>query len=186
LEWIAGTLLTGLAAFLATNLDGLFLTAALLSNPASRPRDVVVGTYAGIAFLVAVSAAASLVSLVVPARVIALLGLLPLAIGLKQLWQGRGGEEPPPFRQGMLAVAGINVAFGGDNIGVYTPLFAASPAHAMVLYSAVFAFLTGLLVYAAYRLVTHPGLGAPVRRYGPPLVPWVLIALGAWILLRGL
>jgi cadmium resistance protein CadD (predicted permease) len=182
LESIAGTLLTGLAVFAATNVDGLFLTAALLSSPATRLRDVVAGTYAGIGVLYGLSALGSLVSLIVPAGYIALLGLVPIALGLKQLL-GKGiAEQAMPAKHGVVAVAAINIAAGGDNIGVYTPLFAASSGPAIALYAALFAVLTAVLCWAAHRLVTHPALGAPVRRYGPRLVPWVLIALGVWIL----
>lgn len=170
--------------FAATNIDGLFLTVALLSDRSLRARDVVLGTYAGIGALYGVSAAASLVSLVVPPQAIALLGLVPIAIGVRQLWRPLAGAEPGvPARHGVLAVAAINVAFGGDNIGVYTPVFAASPGGAIAVCGAVFAVLTGLWCYAAHHLVNHPSLGAPVRRYGPRAVPFVLIALGLWVLL---
>jgi cadmium resistance protein CadD (predicted permease) len=181
LESIAGTALTGAAVFAATNVDGLFITAALLSARSTRPRDVVLGTYAGIGALYALSAVGSLVSLVIPPGAVRLLGLVPIALGLGQLLR-KSEETGAPAGHGVLAVAGINVAAGGDNIGVYTPLFAVSPGHAIALYGVVFAVLTGLLCYAAHRLVTHPALGAPVRRYGPRVVPWVLIALGVWIL----
>lgn len=184
MESIAAAVVSGFAVYAATNFDGLFLTAALLSDPSTRARDVVVGTYAGIAALYGISAAASLVSLVIPPGAIALLGVLPIAIGVKQILQGMApAAERLPAKHGPLAVAGINVAFGADNVGVYTPLFAASPGHAIVLYGAVFAVLTALLCYTAHCLVNHPALGAPLRRYGPHLVPWVLIALGLWILL---
>ena len=178
--------MTGAAVFAATNVDGLFITAALLSSPATRARDVVAGTYAGIAALYAASAAASLVALVIPPGAIALLGLVPLAIGVRLMLPRKGAaEEKLPYAQGVLAVAGINIASGGDNVGVYAPLFAASPGYAIAFYGVVFAVLTGVLCYAAHRLVSHPALAAPVRRYGPRLVPWVLIALGVWILAGG-
>ena len=171
---------------MATNIDGLFLTAALLSNAAGPARAVVAGTFLGIGALYAVSAAASLVSLVVPAGAIALLGLLPLGIGLKQLvGAGNATEEAAPAAHGVLGVAGINIAFGGDNIGVYTPLFASGGIEAIAVYGGVFALLTALLCWLAHRLVIHPALGAPVRRYAPRLVPWVLIVLGLWILAQG-
>jgi cadmium resistance protein CadD (predicted permease) len=83
---------------------------------------------------------------------------------------------------GVFAVAAINIAAGGDNIGVNTPLFATATGEAIALYGAVFAVLTGVLCWAAHRLVTHPALGAPARRWGPRAVPWVLIGLGLWIL----
>jgi len=122
------------------------------------------------------------VALVLPPTYIALLGLVPIAIGAKQLVGGAAAEDRAPSGHGALAVAGINVAAGGDNIGVYTPLFATTTVEAIAVYGAVFAVLTGALCLTAQRLVAHPALGAPVRRWGPRLVPWVLIALGLWIL----
>jgi cadmium resistance protein CadD (predicted permease) len=175
-------LLAGLAMFAATNIDGLFLTAALLADRSFRARDVILGTYAGIGALYAASAAGSLVSLIAPPALIALLGLVPIALGLMQLRKS-AVEEPEHLKPGgMLAVAAFNVAMGADNIGVYTPVFAASSAVDIAAYGAIFALLTALWCYAAYRLVIHPSIGAPVRRYAPRLVPYVLIALGLWIL----
>jgi cadmium resistance protein CadD (predicted permease) len=146
---------------------------------------VVAGTYLGIGALYAVSVAAALAAAAIPAGYIALLGLVPLALGLRLLFTKKGRDAPPPAAHGVLAVAGINVAAGGDNIGVYTPLFATT-TEAIAVYGAVFALLTGALCWAAHRLVAHPALGAPVRRWGPRLVPWVLVALGLWILAGGL
>jgi len=174
--------LAGLAMFAATNIDGLFLTAALLADRSFRARDVIIGTYAGIAALYAASAAGSLVSLVAPAAVIALLGLVPIAIGVKQLVNQEAEEPVEAKSRGIFAVAALNIAMGADNIGVYTPVFAASAAADIAAYGALFAVLTGLWCYAAYRLVNDPSIGAPVRRYAPRLVPFVLIGLGLWIL----
>jgi cadmium resistance protein CadD (predicted permease) len=175
-------LVAAVAMFAATNIDGLFLTAALLSDRSYRTRDVVAGTYLGIGALFAVSAAGSLVSLIAPPRVIALLGLVPIAIGVKQLFKRETGDAPTAKQGGLFTVAALNIAMGADNVGVYTPVFAASPGHEIAVYGAIFIVLTGLWCYAAHRLVYHPSLGAPVRRYGPRLVPYVLIALGVWIL----
>ena len=170
------------AMFAATNIDGLFLTAALLSDRSYRTRDVVAGTYLGIGALFALSAAGSVVSLVAPPQVIALLGLVPIALGVKQLIQPEAADAPKARQGGLFAVAALNIAMGADNIGVYTPVFAASAAREIAVYGAIFAALTALWCYAAHRLVYHPSVGAPVRRYGPRLVPYVLIALGLWIL----
>jgi len=172
------------AAFAATNLDGLLLAAALFADPRYRGRDVTLGTFLGIAALYAASVAASLVSLVIPAGYIALLGLVPLALGVKQLLERSEAVDAPPAggRTGLLGVAAINVAMGGDNVGVYTPLFAAASAPAIALYGAVFACLTAAMCLAARRLVRHPAWGAPIRRHGRRVMPFVLIALGAWIL----
>lgn len=171
-----------MAAYAATNVDGLLLAAALFADSRYRARDVVLGTFAGIGALYGASVAASLVALVIAPAHIALLGLVPLGIGVKQLWERTGESAAPRGHTGVLGVAGINIAMGADNIGVYTPLFAAAPAHAVALYGAVFAVLTAALCYGALKLVSHPAAGAPIRRYGRRVMPYVLIALGVWIL----
>lgn len=53
------TLLVGIALFASTNIDDVFLTMAFFADPGLRPRAIVAGKYAGIAVLVAASAAAA-------------------------------------------------------------------------------------------------------------------------------
>ncbi len=78
-------------------------------------------------------------------------------------------------------MAGVTVANGGDNLGVYIPLFASNPG-AIPVYAVIFAAMTGIWCAAGYALVNNPMAGSYVRRYGHLLPPFVLIALGAYIL----
>lgn len=73
------------AVFVATNVDDLFLLAAFFADPILRTRSVVEGQFLGIGILVAISAAAALVALTVPEGYPALLGIVPLALGLRSL-----------------------------------------------------------------------------------------------------
>lgn len=69
-----------------------------------------------------------------PESVIPYLGLLPLALGLKAAWQAwkdhrnsDESEEEQRTEEGgpsPLEVAAVTFADGGDNIGVYVPVFA--------------------------------------------------------------
>jgi cadmium resistance protein CadD (predicted permease) len=178
----AGTMLTGVAAFAATNLDDLFLLVAYFAIGWGRARDVVLGQYAGIGVLFTVSALASLLSVAVPAGYLQLLGILPVLIGLKQLVdRAANGLETPP-QIGILPVAAATLASGGDNLGVYIPLFATSSALAIGVYGIVFAVMTAVWCLAAHWLVRHPVAGRRLRRYGPKLAPFVLIAIGLAIL----
>ncbi len=72
-------------------------------------------------------------------------------------------------------------ANGGDNLGVYVPLFARTPA-AIAEYATVFMGMTLLWLALAHGLVRHPLLGQRIRRYGHLLSPLMLIALGIGIL----
>jgi len=180
---LASTLLVGVTAFAATNLDDLFLLVAFFAAGWGRARDVVLGQYAGIGALFAVSALASLFALALPAGYVCLLGLLPVLLGLKLLLADNDAAAPQTAPgAGILSVATTTVANGGDNIGVYVPLFATSSTLEIGLYGAIFALMTGLWCMAAHWLVRHPAAGAPIRRHGPKVAPFILIALGLVIL----
>lgn len=81
-------------------------------------------------------------------------------------------------------VAATTVANGGDNLGVYIPLFAAAPPGALVVWGATFAVLTGLWCAAAAAIVDRPAARRAIDRFGHRLVPWALVAIGVWILVR--
>lgn len=188
----------GVVVFVSTNLDDIFLLSAFFADPHLRPRSVVAGQFLGIGALVAASAVAALAALVIPEGWTALLGLVPLALGIRRLpsFQRKGEAEDGDdeariqteersaerrTRSQALAVAGVTVANGGDNLGVYIPLFASAPA-AIPVYAAIFAVMTALWCWTGYRLVNNRWIGEPIRRHGPILLPFVLIALGLYIL----
>jgi cadmium resistance protein CadD (predicted permease) len=184
-------------AFVATNLDDVFLLTAFFADPRFRARSIVLGQLLGIGALVVGSWVAALASLAVPAGYPALLGVVPLALGLFELRNLRGAgagsdDDEDAVREAaaraarrthsqMLAVAAVTVANGADNVAVYVPLFARDP-RAVPIIAGVFALMTVLLCLAGYQLVRHETLGAPLRRFGPVALPFVLVALGVWIL----
>ncbi len=183
--------LIGLAviAFASTNIDDIFVLLGFFSDRTFRSRDVIIGQYTGISALVAVSVFASLLSLVIAPQYIGLMGLAPIAIGAKKLYEvirkrdaGENELESHPTASGILSVAAVTMANGGDNIGIYTPIFATHNAFEIGLISFVFAVMTGVWCLIAYRMVNHPELGAPIRRYGHRIIPFVLIGLGLLIL----
>ena len=187
-------LLLGLAVvvFVSTNIDDVFVLLGFFADPKFRVRDVVIGQYAGIGALYGASVVASLVSLVVPMEYIGLLGVAPIFIGASQLRNlVRGQEETEEelerhpnagMRGRILSVAAVTIANGGDNIGIYTPFFATRPGVDIAVIGVVFAVLTATWCLVARRMVEHPLVGAPIRRYGHRVVPFVLIALGVLVL----
>lgn len=187
------TLLVGMVLFASTNIDDVFLTMAFFADPGLRPRAIVAGKYAGIAALVAASAAAAACALAVPTEWIALLGLAPLGLGIQRLvtaWRVRsrpasGDDEARVTGGSFLAqatsVAAITAANGGDNLGVYIPVFAQDLGR-IPAYAAIFALMTALWCAVGRALVTHRLVATTMRRLAGVLLPWVLIALGLWIL----
>lgn len=184
---LAADSLAAVLVFAATNLDDVFLLLAFFADRRHRASHVVAGQYAGIAALFVSSAAASLVSLVVQPRWLGLLGLIPLALGIRALvGKDDGDDDPPPAGRGstIMAVAAITIANGGDNIGVYIPLFATLSVRQMAVYASVFAIMVAAWCELARRLVTHPSWGPPLHRLSARLLPAVLIGLGVWIIVE--
>ena len=194
---LAATVGIGAVVFAVTNIDDVIVVAAFFADPRLRRRWVVAGQFLGIGALVLASALAALLALAVPQGWIALLGMVPLVMGLRSLLAlrrdlGRVEQAVPgvaararldaraPYWQ-ILTVASVTVANGGDNLGVYIPLFAVAPA-SIPVYAMVFGVMTTLLCVAGYLAVSNRFLGPSIGRYGHMALPIVLIAIGAYIL----
>lgn len=178
--------------FASTNVDDVFVLVGFFSDKRFRTQDTVLGQYVGITALFGASVAASLISLVIPRAYIGLLGVIPILIGGKKLFelylQRDRAEETIEHhsdanRNGRVAtVALMTLANGGDNIGIYTPSFAIRSAHKIIVIAFVFVVMTAIWCFVAHAIVNHPRLGSPIRRYGHRVTPVVLVGLGVLIL----
>src|SRR5690242_8610770 len=128
MESLLAAIVIGIVAFVSTNIDDAFVLVTFFADKNFNVRDVVVGQYAGMVTLYMVSATASLISLIIPATYIGLLGLLPIMIGTRKLLNLRRDQREAKFQSistigapvRSLAVAAVTIANGGDNIAVYT------------------------------------------------------------------
>lgn len=187
---------TGLAAFTVTNLDDIVILLLFFSqvNAVFRRRHIIAGQYLGFAALVLASIPGFFGSLLFPRAWIGLLGILPIALGISRLLNPDDDDSPEvePSEPGMLSsvfspqtysVAAVTFANGGDNVGIYMPLFASSSLESLVVIVGTFFSLVGVWCYAAYRLTQVPTIAETLTRYGNHLVPFVLIGLGVLILI---
>jgi cadmium resistance protein CadD (predicted permease) len=121
-----------------------------------------------------------------PDDAIPYLGVLPVALGVRAAWALRDGEDddgvPPTL--GVGAVAALTLANGGDNVGVYVPVFARADAGAVVTTIAAFLVLVVAWCWAGRRLARHPPVARLLARWGHVLLPVVLVALGVAILVE--
>jgi cadmium resistance protein CadD (predicted permease) len=82
-----------------------------------------------------------------------------------------------------LSVAAVTISNGGDNIGVYIPLFSKyNTVDQITVFTSVFIAMTAVWCIAAYYLVIHPLIASRIRRIGNIITPFVLIGLGIFIL----
>ena len=178
--------------FVVTNVDDVLILALLFGRAGSDRRavtGVVAGQYAGFAVILAASVAGALGAGLLPDSAIPYLGLLPILLGLRAAWEWWRGRRDPdddaPAAPALsaLAVAGVTVANGGDNIGVYVPVLATAGPGGMTVYVLVFLVLVGVWVAAGRFVATRPMVAKALGRWGHVLLPVVLIALGLLILL---
>ena len=174
--------------FVSTDLDDVLLLLAFFADPRFRVRQIVAGQFVGIAILYAISIVGSWVSLIIPRAFIGLLGLVPIAMGIRSGWtlwrRERGGEMAKPSEEHtyLATVTGITLANGADNVSVYVPFFALHPGRDIALTGVVFGVMTALWISLAYWLTRHSAIGLTVRRYTRVLIPFVFVALGLMII----
>jgi cadmium resistance protein CadD (predicted permease) len=193
MEGIIATVSAAVGMFVGTNVDDLIvLTVLFLSARATgRPRRwyIWAGQYLGVTALVVVSVVAALGLTIVPDPWVGLLGLLPLALGIRGLLQAvrsRGTDETaaPVVAGGLIAVAGVTIANGADNISVYTPVFRTIGAASTALTITVFAAGVALWCVAGSWLGSHQKVIRLVERYGHWLVPAVFMIIGLVIIIE--
>ncbi|ARV57844.1 transporter [Nostocales cyanobacterium HT-58-2] len=190
---------TGVAAFVATNLDDIVILTLLFSqvNTTLRYRHIVVGQYLGFTVLVAISLLGFFGSFMLPSVWTDISGFIPIAVGLNRLvnLDEDDSDEKPATRSSLFfsnrrllsahiySVAAVTLAIGGDNIGIYTPLFANTKLTSLLVILIVFFLLVGVLCYSAYLLTHQKAIALMIEHYSNSLVPFLLIGLGVFIAL---
>jgi|SRR5215813_1638758 len=185
MQWFA-TVSGAVLAFAATNIDDIFVLTLFFGQRNLKTWQIVTGQYLGIAGLITLSLAGFFARLIVPKSWIALLGLAPIAIGVKKLIDWKRGKEHEHIKTragSLLTVSAVTFANGGDNIAVYIPLFANSTDVTLAIILLTFVVMIGFWCVVGYFIGKHPVVTRLVDRYGHVLVPFVLIALGLYIIL---
>ncbi|GAB3112418.1 cadmium resistance transporter [Janibacter alkaliphilus] len=188
-------LLQAVGLFIATNIDDIIVLSLFFARGAGRSgttAKILVGQYLG---FLGILAAAVLVTIgagwALPSEAIPYFGLIPLALGLWAGWQalrGEGDDDDAAVAGKSVAVAtvaGVTFANGGDNIGVYVPVFLNISMAAVITYCLVFLLLVAVLVGLAKFVATREPIAEVLERWEHILFPIVLIGLGVAILVGG-
>jgi cadmium resistance protein CadD (predicted permease) len=185
----------GVTAFVATNIDDLLILIAFFANSHFPLSQIVLGQYAGMGALLAIGIVGSLIALIVPNNLIGLIGIFPIAIGIKELLElpknGNNKESAKQLSRSrlvtylpFLTVATVTFS-GGEEIGVYTSVFATyREVSEIIIIVLVVMVLTGLWCAVAYHLVNRPLIASSIKRTGTAALPFVLIGLGIYILVE--
>ena len=196
--WFFEALLVGITTFVATNVDDIIILTLFFSRVGEnlRSRHIIIGQYIGFSGLILASLPGFLGGLVLPKEWLGWLGLLPILIGLQQLLYADINEQSLQsvsitqprsrlvhlFSPQICQVAAVTIANGGDNIGIYLPLFANSSLAKIGVILSVFFVLIGIWCILGYKFSRHPFLSRTLNHYGHRIIPFVLITLGMFII----
>ncbi|QLE54399.1 cadmium resistance transporter [Nostoc sp. TCL26-01] len=209
MTWLIGTIILGISAAFATTFDdNLYLTAFFGKvNHAFRPRHIIIGEFVGFTILVMASLPGFFGGLVLPEAWIGLLGLLPIIIGVSHLISRKQEEDtvqdisvklshranPQRRKKSLIAtlkdpqtyrVSAVTIANGGNNIGIYVPLFASSNVPSLAVILCVCYAAIGLWCFVSYNLTRNPVMATVMTRYGRKIFPFILIYLGLSIIIK--
>jgi cadmium resistance protein CadD (predicted permease) len=193
LRVVLGQVGQAVGIFAATNVDDIVILALFfgqVSGDRGAAVRVVVGQYMGFAAILAASIIGALGVGLLPITVIPYLGLLPLLLGLRAAWRAwreRHTAEIPGTANtpAVLDVAAVTFANGGDNIGVYVPVFATARTGGLVVFAVVFLALVAVWCAAGRFFATRPTIARALARWGHIVLPVVLIGIGLLILIEG-
>jgi cadmium resistance protein CadD (predicted permease) len=191
----------GIGAFVATNIDDLFILMVCFAKRTFPTSQIILGQYVGMGMLLIVALFASLIALILPHNLISLVGLFPIAIGVKELVELRNTATDDdldnkrvvnrisksrwstylPF----LVVATITFS-GGEEIGIYASIFATynSQFEIGTIFVVVMVLTIAWCGIAAY-LVHHNFLTGHFRKISKWILSIVLIGIGIDILTEG-
>lgn len=185
----------GIAAFVSTNIDDLFILMIFFATLRLPSVQIILGQYIGMGSLMCISLVGFLITLIVPRNIIGLIGLFPIALGIKELLElhNNGDKEDEKLTKKLrrkniqlpfLTVAAVTFS-GSEEIGVYTTLFATNnEVEAIVALISVTMVLTAFWCFMANYLVKHSLLADIFRSIGSRVLPYVLIGLGLYILAK--
>ncbi|WP_448074003.1 cadmium resistance transporter [Georgenia yuyongxinii] len=190
--------LQAIGLFMATNIDDIIVLSLFFARGAGirgTTAKIIAGQYLGFGAILVASVLVSLgAATFLPEDAIAYFGLIPLALGLYAAWKAwRGDDDDDDDDDEKVAgksisvwtVAGVTFANGGDNIGVYVPVFVTVGTGAIIAYSIVFLILVAVLVLLAKFVATRKPIAEVLERWEHVLFPLVLIGLGVVILVEG-
>ena len=194
---ILSSVLQAIGLFIATNIDDNIVLSLFFARGVGQrgtTARILVGQYLGFAGILGASVLVTLgAGAFLPPEVIPYFGLIPLGLGLWaawQAWRNRGADDDDEAKVegkkvGVWTVAGVTFANGGDNIGVYVPVFLSVGPAAVVAYCIVFLALVAALVGLGKFVATRRPIAELLERWEHILFPIVLIGLGIFILVSG-
>lgn len=208
-------IITDFVSFVSTNIDDICILMLFFSqtNNVMKRSSIVIGQYLGIGVLTIISIIGALGISLISSEYVGLFGLLPIYLGIKayidhkkeSIDKGQGQQELENVENSkiqettdigrkhiitfmnisVVKVASVTFANGGDNIGIYIPLFISMSLAEILVTVTVFLFLTALWCFIALKVIEYPFVQRNIEKNKHIFVPIIFIGLGVFILTKG-
>jgi cadmium resistance protein CadD (predicted permease) len=173
-SWIAA------AAFIATNVDDLFLLT-LWFVKGSRFATVLLGQVVGFSAILFLSLVGYWGLRLLPQFAVHWFGLAPVAIGIKQLLSSTDTDSRTQ-PESAWSIATITFANCSDNLAIYTPLFGKFSPWQVGLIVITFYLLLFLYVISAHFAASRLKRNNQIHIWAHRIAPLVIIGIGLAIL----
>ena len=186
--------LQAVGLFLVTNIDDIIVLSLFFARGAGAhgtTAKIIAGQYIGFGAILVASVLVALgANAFLPQEAIPYFGLIPLLLGLYaawQAWRNRHDDDDDDDDKAVAVwtVAAVTFANGGDNIGVYVPVFLTVGPAAITASAAVFLALVAVLVLAARYVATRRPIAEVLERWEHVVFPLVLFGRGIVFLAVG-
>ena len=180
-------------AFIATNLDNLILLVSLLARYRQQIPNVVAGYFSCVLILGAMGFAIGAAANLAPVEYLGLLGIAPITIGIIELIRMRQhgvgvieseDKSNERMRDAFTATLFIQLANGVDTVVTFGALFTDSTRAVDMLIVFTIAAMAVIFVFVALYAIRHPVFRDIMERYAYRVTPFILIAVGAYILVN--
>ena len=179
-------------SFVATNLDNLLLLVFLVGNSPNGRISVLLGYIISVILVIVVSGLGLALGTVINPSLVGYLGIAPLTMGCYLLYQQHKSGEAKA-KNAMQNVTGkapiwlvsivLMFSNSADSIAVLLPLLAESGGTSIKV--VIIAYLTCCLFWCALSvsIVSRPELADRISHHGGKLVPWIMMAVGIYVLM---
>lgn len=189
-------LVTAVLSYIGTSIDHIIVLVLLFSRTDHRKSEyisIISAVFTGFTVIILISLMARFGLQLVRQEWIGLLGLIPIGLGVRVFFRPADDEKEAEEKisvsfsrhsKPFVGVFFLMLAFGGDNLGVYIPLFASFDWSQLVLTLIVYYTLSGLMLGAAYKISEVRRINMFIENYERWIVSLVFITLGLYIMLE--
>ena len=186
------TVLSSVVVFVATSVDELVVLTTIFAY--AERRKAVAQVYAGqlisqvVLLTLSVLAASGIESL--SQEAIGLLGILPIALGVRILFGGHDEDEARETANRLgapasvaLAVALIAIGGGGEELAVFIPFLGSLAMPDLVVALVTLVLLVPVWCRVSQRIASIKPIQGWIARYQRVFVPVVFISLGVFVII---